>query len=679
MPNINNTHLLHANTDYIITLAQADTDDGIKNFFIDNHTNTAYQLVSLKNREIQFHQTAPSILDILKKNGSLLANRMVHVNLSELIQGINLTGNSSLTTNPNFTKLILSQYNTVITQPNRFKAISELSQVEKNQYQQLTRSTDTAQLRAALLSLIDDEVKGELNIMAKEWGMYGVSACEVDKKSYALFKEFYDEKMKEHAVCKDDYKKLDFATQNIKTAITDPRCLNAKLTPLQIFKAAYQLGDIPAVSNFRFMFNPASKDDGKYREWMYHFDNSNYAAEFKLITTRTANSLEANTEQCLAAFPYDTESTIRFTKNEAATKFPTMDNLQHEFSHVPGAHYTVIRNPNNTTPIETGIRTEMIVHHRSASGQNETQSRDAELMTFHGTERCQPFLSIQELASAPHLTSLQRFVLGGFIDTDPNEFIDKLREEKETLNAQVKQSIQHQHFVPLDNITVAKFSEQGIQVTNQSLFNKQVSTYDNLPEVLDKIPKLKLDHPLTEQQKTVLAIVPLLMNYDQNAELKPDCSENKAFPARTQLRERTKEAFTKPLLRDLPNITFHDPADHLIANQHIIQLAKDIQQFYQDVVQSLTISNTEPKQIALYESRAALAEEYIGQFDKRATYPETHQVLALFTYYMIEDLKSDSELQRNNQALFHKIEAQQRPLLQHFASHRLLNDMLSDG
>ncbi|MEX5851985.1 hypothetical protein AB6H27_05405 [Providencia huaxiensis] len=67
MPNINNTHLLHANTDYIITLAQADTDDGIKNFFIDNHTNTAYQLVSLKNREIQFHQTAPSILDILKK------------------------------------------------------------------------------------------------------------------------------------------------------------------------------------------------------------------------------------------------------------------------------------------------------------------------------------------------------------------------------------------------------------------------------------------------------------------------------------------------------------------------------------------------------------------------------------------------------------------------------------
>ncbi|TOL43718.1 hypothetical protein CGH97_25130, partial [Vibrio parahaemolyticus] len=81
---------------------------------------------------------------------------------SELIQGINLTGNSSLTTNPNFTKLILSQYNTVITQPNRFKAISELSQVEKNQYQQLTRSTDTAQLRAALLSLIDDEVKGEL-------------------------------------------------------------------------------------------------------------------------------------------------------------------------------------------------------------------------------------------------------------------------------------------------------------------------------------------------------------------------------------------------------------------------------------------------------------------------------------------------------------------------------------
>ncbi|WP_369309674.1 hypothetical protein [Providencia rettgeri] len=679
MPNINNPSSLQAHTDYTVTLAQASTTDGIKNFIIDNRTNTAYQLISLKNREVQIHQTEPSILDILEKKGALLGHKIVHINIAEMIKGINLTDNPNFTKNPSLTKLVLSQYNTVLTQPNRFKAIAELSEVEKSQYQQLSKSTEIAQLRTALLSLVDDDIKDELNTMVKEWGMYGVSACEVDNENYKIFKSFYDEKIMKHAVCKDDYKKLDFATQNIKTAITDPRCLNAKLTPLQIFKAAYQLGDIPAVSNFRFMFNPANKDDGKYREWMYHFDNSNYAAEFKLITTRNADSIKANTEQCLAAFPYNTQSAIRFTKSEAATKFPTMEDLQREFSHVPDARYAVIHNPNNDTPIETGIRTEMIVHHRSASGKDEKQARDSELMTFHGIGRCKPFLSTQELDNAPHLTPLQRFVLGEFKHSSANEFIARLATEKDALNAQIKQSIQNQRFVPLDDITVAKFSEQGVQITNEPLFKKQVETYDDLPEVLDKIPRLELNRSLAEQRKTVLTIVPLLMNYDQNAELKPDCSENQAFPARTQLRERPNSAFIEPLRRDLPKVKFSDTPDNLIPMTDITQLTQNIQQFYQNACLSFTASSADPQKVALYESRAALAKEYSSQFTDRATYPETHQVLSLFTYYMIEDLKSDPELQRNNPELFYKIEQQQIPLLQHFISHRLLKDKLVDG
>ncbi|VTR53374.1 Uncharacterised protein [Serratia fonticola] len=262
-----------------------------------------------------------------------------------------------------------------------------------------------------------------------------------------------------------------------------------------------------------------------------------------------------------------------------------MDDLQKEFSNIPGARYVVIRNPDNTTPIETGIRTEMIVHHRSASGKNETESRDAELMTFHGAERCQPFLTPQELEQAPHLTSLQRFVLSEFRDAEPQQFVEALKEQKETLNAQIRQSLTGNALKPLEKITVAKFSEEGQQITNEELFSKQISTYNNLPEVMDKLPKLEFSSAdLTED---VLTIVPMLMNYDQNAELKPDCSENKAFPARTQLRERTNEQFREPLERDLQHVQMSNSPNNLLSMDKLIDITHHIQDFYQKGVHSL--------------------------------------------------------------------------------------------
>ena len=664
MPNITNTHLTQSH--YPLAFVEAKTDHGAERFVVNKNTGIIYQLSGVTNSSLQLNQVD---LSTLKGMGIKFIDKVTHFNANEIMK------------NPGMLNTVLSPYSFNSTLPGRFKAITDLDAVEKTQYKQLSESDKTAQLRQALLSLVDNDLKEPFSSLLKEWGTYGVSACEVDKGAYSNFKEFYDEEMASHAVKKDDYAKLDFSTQNIKSHITDPRCLNAKLTPLQLFKAAFQLGDAPAVSNFRFMNNPASKDDGKYREWMYHFDNSNYAAEFKLITTRTAGTEQANNEQCLAAFPYDTEKTIRFTQSEAATKFPTMDDLQKEFSHIPGARYVVIRNPDNTTPIETGIRTEMIVHHRSASGKNETESRDAELMTFHGAERCQPFLTPQELEQAPHLTSLQRFVLGEFRDVEPQQFVEALKEQKETLNAQIRQSLTGNALKPLEKITVAKFSEEGLQITNEELFSKQISTYNNLPEVLDKLPKLEFSSAdLTED---VLTIVPMLMNYDQNAELKPDCSENKAFPARTQLRERTNEQFREPLERDLQHVQMSNSPNNLLSMDKLIDITHHIQDFYQKGVHSLKELKADPKVIALYESRAELAREYASQFPTRATHPETHQVLSLFTYYMVDDLDHAAATLHNlaanvDSTQLARMKEQQQPLLQHFITHRLLNDQLAD-
>lgn len=287
MLNITNAHLTQ--THYPLAFVEAKTDHGDERFVFNKNTGIIYQFSRVTNNNLQLNQVD---LSILKGMGVKFINKITHCNTLKIIK------------NPCLINTLLSPYSFSISWPSRFKTITDLGEVEKCRYKQLSESDKTAQLRQDLLSLVDDDLKVPFSRLLKEWGTYGVSACEVDKGNYANFKQFYDEKMACHAVKKDDYSKLDFSTQNIKSHITDPCCINAKLTSLQLFKAAFQLGDIPAVSNFRFMNNPTSKDEGKYREWMYHFDNSNYAAEFKLITTRIAGNEQANNEQCLTAFPY---------------------------------------------------------------------------------------------------------------------------------------------------------------------------------------------------------------------------------------------------------------------------------------------------------------------------------------------------------------------------------------
>lgn len=454
---------------------QVQTNQGNKRLIYDNTNKITYQLNEARNT------AEPALKPITQ-------TELQNLKITFIDKIITCTP-AAMLKEPSLINTILGQFNTTSSIPNRFQAIMDLSQTERLNYKQLDNLEQTKALRCDLISLIDEDLKAEFLPILKEWETFGVSASEIDLPAYTDFKSFYDEIMENHSIIKEDYSKVDFSSQNIKPKITDARCLNAKLTPLQLFKAAFQLGDIPAVSNFRLMDNPASKDDGKYREWMFHLDNSNYAAEFKIITTRQTGTLDANKEQCLAAFPYDTKQSIRFTRTEAATKFPTLESLENEFREVPGARYVVIRNPHNDTPIETGIRTEMIAHHRSASnkdGLDHGESRSAELMTFHGLDRCQPFLSHQELAQADNLTSLQNFVLGGFKNSAPGKFIEHMANQKPILNSQIRELIEKNGIKPLESITVATFSNSGIVVTDDSLFKKQIDTYDSLPEVLEK-------------------------------------------------------------------------------------------------------------------------------------------------------------------------------------------------
>ncbi|CAI8786816.1 Virulence plasmid A protein [Pseudomonas sp. IT-P253] len=647
---------------------EVQTVKGNKRLIYDDINKVYYQLSETLNTagsELILHKITKT--DIQNLNITFV-DKIIHCKPAEMVK------------EPSLINTILGQFNTTSTIPNRFQAIIDLSQSERTNYKQLSNLERTEALRCDLISLIDEDLKSEFLLILKEWETFGVSASEVDLPAYIVFKAFYDEIMDNHSITKEDYSKVDFSSQNIKPKITDTRCLNAKLTPLQLFKAAFQLGDIPAVSNFRFMDNPASKDDGKYREWMFHFDNSNYAAEFKIITTRKTGTLDANREQCLAAFPYDTNQFIRFTRTEAATKFPTLESLENEFREVPGARYVVIRNPHNDTPIETGIRTEMIAHHRSASnkdGLDHGESRSAELMTFHGLDRCQPFLSHQELAQAVNLTPLQNFVLGGFKNSTPEKFMEHMANQKQLLNSQIRTLIKENGIKPLESITVAKFSKNGIDMTDESLFKKQINTYDNLPEVLEKIPRLIQGSD--GLKKTVFEMVPMLMNHDQNAELKPDCSENKAFPARTQLRERTNEVLCAPLTRDLEKIQFMIDPQLLLPMNEIIGIAKDLNEFYIQHNSKLKDAQPDNKFFSLFESRAELANEYVSQLPLRATHPETHQTLSLFLYYMIGDLDeacrtfAESGIQIDSN-LVSAITANKIPLLQHFITHRMLND-----
>lgn len=232
MPNIINTHLTQ--THYPLAVVEAKTDHGGERFVVDKNKGIIYQISRITNNNLQLNQMD---LPTLKVMGIKFIDKITHCNALEIIK------------NPSLINTLLSPYSFSTSLHSRFKAISDLGEVEKCQYKQLSESDKTAQLRQDLLSLVDDDLKVPFNRLLKEWGTYGVSACEVDKGNYANFKQFYDEKMACHAVKKDDYAKLDFSTQNIKSHITDQRCINAKLTPLQLFKAAFQLGDIPAVSN----------------------------------------------------------------------------------------------------------------------------------------------------------------------------------------------------------------------------------------------------------------------------------------------------------------------------------------------------------------------------------------------------------------------------------------------
>ncbi|WP_448107647.1 hypothetical protein [Pseudomonas azerbaijanoccidentalis] len=646
---------------------EAETAYGDQRLIFDDTNRVLYSLITASNTTkptLQLHSAIPEIRDL----GITFIKKIIHCDTTTMLK------------EPGLVRTILGQYNNNSSIPDRFRAITDLSKIEKTQYKQISDAKSTDILRRDLISLIDEDLREQFNIVLNEWATYGISASEIDARTYTSFKAFYDEAMDSYATKKEDYTKLDFATQNVKPLITDSRCLDAKLTPLQIFKAAYQLGDIPAVSNFRFMDNPASKDDGKYREWMFHFDNSNYAAEFKLITTRVTDTCQANKEQCLAAFPYDTSQSIRFTKSEAATKFPGFEDLEKEFHNVPGASYVVIQNSDNDTPIETGIRTEMIVHHRSASSTDDQgESRSSELMTFHGVDRCKPFLSVPELTVAKHLTPLQLFVLGGFKNTDPKKFMEYFTAEKQTLNLQIRDLVEGYGIKSLDSLIVARFNETGTTVINKSLFNKQIDTYEDLPEVLDRIPDLADESRW--QKETIFKMVPMLMNYDQNAELKPDCTENDAFPARTQLRERTYEAFVRPLERDLPEVKFGTEQQHILPLDKIIDAVQHIHDFYITYNSLLKATQPHNKLLSLFESRAALAKEYTEQFQSRATLPETHQTLTLFTYYMLDDLDtvsqefSDNNIKIDNTTL-ETIKQARIPLLQHFITHRVLSDRL---
>ncbi|MGF0237616.1 hypothetical protein ACQR3P_01840 [Rhodococcus sp. IEGM1300] len=653
------------------TYIEAHTAEEKKRFVLDATNKILYVLQATHNTTAPLFELKPLSMHAARTMGIRCVDRMIHCT-------------TEMTKNPNLTGTIIAQFNSSTSIPNRFRAITDLNSSERTHYKQLSNLDQTQTLRLNLTSLIDHDLRPQVELILKEWETFGVSASEVDMPSYIAFKPFYDEVMACHAVVKPDYSKVDFATQNIKPDITDPRCLDAKLTPLQLFKAAFQLGDIPAVSNFRFMDNPASKDDGKYREWMFHVDNSNYAAEFKLITTRITGTLESNTEQCLAAFPYETHQTIRFTSSEAATKFPTLENLEQEFRDVPGARYIVIKNPDSNTPIETGIRTEMIAHHRSASnkdGLDTGESRSAELMTFHGLERCQPFLSPQELETAGHLSPLQNFVLGGFRASTPEKFMEFMTLEKGALNSQIRDLIDRNSVKALDSITAALFNSSGNVVKNPALFEKQMNTYDKLPQVIEQIPRLIQDSAW--RKDTVLEIVPLLMNFDQNAELKPDCSENKAFPARTQIRERTNEAFHGPLRRDLEQVVFSSRPNYLLTMDTLIKTVSNLHDFYEDHTAQLKIASPENKNINLFNSRAALANEYISQLPLRATLPETHQTLLLFIYYMIDDLAGVTQLLSDSNVdidltQLNSINLAKPMILQHFITHRLLNDSLID-
>lgn len=554
--------------------------------------------------------------------------------------------------------------------PPRFRAIDDLAEHEKNQYDQIRNRDKILEFRKRLLTFIDDDLVCELEKVLEEWAIYGLSVCENSVAEHRHFKSFYDEVMQKYAVRKAAYNKVDFAAQKITHLIVDKRCLDAKLSVFQVFKAAYQLGEAPAVSNFRFMYNSSDKSDGKYREWMFHFDNSNYAAEFKLITTRSAGTSFANVEQCLAAFPYDTRKVTRFTQCEAATKFTTMRELESEFCGIAGAAYAVIRGEPNGASLETGIRTEMILHHRSATEKKgSVECRDSELMTFHGAIRCRPFLTKDELVTATFLTPLQYFVLGGFKDQADDSFFEAFSKQSGELNHQLRNILSKGMCRNLADFHVAEFPQEGVKLLQEDVYQAQKSTYDDLAEIVHQLPKLTSGATAKEK---LYRIIPALMNFDQNAALKPDCSENLIFPARTQLRERVNADFLRPITADLSAIVFSADSTCLMDLSELVLVASTLGKIYQQVIEVVTDNAS----IELFRSRSALAQDYVSQLIDRVHTAETHQTIVLFIYYMLHDLEEISVV-RVLEPLIPTDWARQkrRSALQHFVTYRMIKDL----
>ncbi|WP_338806838.1 hypothetical protein V8U11_06215 [Pseudomonas chlororaphis] len=119
------------------------------------------------------------------------------------------------------------------------------------------------------------------------------------------------------------------------------------------------------------------------------------------------------------------------------------------------------------------------------------------------------------MKQAEKLTSLQHFVLGGFRDVPPEHFIEVQKKEKESLNAQIRYALKMNSIKPLEKITVAELTAQGIRTRNAALFHKQLNTYENLPGVLDKFPKLTSLY--VDPQRTVSSIRSAIN------ELRPEC------------------------------------------------------------------------------------------------------------------------------------------------------------
>lgn len=565
----------------------------------------------------------------------------------------------------------------ILTDPvrcDRFVHIDSLEDIDRFRYRQIEQEAAIRRFRRRLLSLLEDDLRKRVLWDIAQWAQFGISANEVQPHIFRDFVMFYETIMKKYAVVKNSYSKVDFAACGICPEISNPAVLNAKLDAFQIFRASYQLGEPAMVSNFRFMYNPPSKSDGKYREWMLHFDNSNYAPEFKLIVTRRSGTLDANQDQCLAAFPYDMTQAVRFTRCEQDTKFHSISELERELLGVPGACYALVRNRKNEVPLEVGLRTEMIVHHRSASFDNTNgEPRDADLLTFHGMNRCAAFLSQDQLNSMSHLNPLQRHVLGGFVSGGGEDaFLDALAAKKDELNRQWRDCLARGALRTLEDLTVARYARRGIEVLDAELYVNQQKTYDALPSLIDRFPKLGQQAPWPQR---LFEIVPDLMNFDQNARMMPDCSENRAVAARTQLRERENAQFLAPLVQDAERIRPSADAQYRMSMARLVFIAGEIANFYKQLLGSGAVKNDD---FALFLSRHHLALDYTTQLTERVSIAESHQVIVLFIYYMLADVEMlmQTRYTHSQGALFANSAVTQNRIevLQHFVSYRMWVD-----